>query len=112
MQLPKKVLIIDDEPDLCVLLKSYFTRKKYKVFYAHNLSEGEKLLNEIQPDVLLLDNNLPDGMGWNKIVEFEQSVIPSTIILMSGNPTLLPQFTDHYNILTKPITFSDLDVLV
>jgi DNA-binding response OmpR family regulator len=112
VHLPKTVLIIDDEPDLCVLLKVYFQRRKYKVFFAHNLMDGEKLLNEIHPDVLLLDNNLPDGMGWNKLTEFNQEIFPSKVILMSGNPMLYPHITERYNVLTKPISFSDLDVLV
>lgn len=112
MRVPKTVLIIDDEQDLCILLKSYFSKKKYKVFFAHSLMEGEKLFNEIQPDILLLDNNLPDGMGWNKISDFDKSIFPSIVILMSGNPIITPQIKKSYNVLTKPITFSDLDVII
>ena len=56
----KKVLIIDDEVDLCLLMKLYFLRKNYGVFIAHTLSEGLKLRDEIKPDYLFIDYNLPD----------------------------------------------------
>lgn len=38
----KKVLIIDDEVDFCLLLKGYFLRKKGEVYIYHTLSEGLK----------------------------------------------------------------------
>ncbi len=63
----KKVLIIDDERDFCILLKSYFIRKKYTVYLSNFLSDGMQLLTDIKPDIVLLDNNLPDGLGWNKV---------------------------------------------
>ena len=37
MPVSKKVLIIDDEMDLCHLLKEYFLRKNYEVNVAHTL---------------------------------------------------------------------------
>ncbi len=62
----KKVLIIDDEVDLCLLLKTYLIRRNYDVYYSHTLSEGLNQFKEIRPDILFLDNNLPDGIGWDK----------------------------------------------
>src|SRR5438067_1171904 len=62
----KKILIIDDEADFCLLLKSYFSGKQYEVYYSYSLNTGLKLLEELHPDILFLDNNLPDGSGWNK----------------------------------------------
>ena len=61
----KKILIIDDEADFCMLLKSYFSNKQYDVYYSYSLDMGMKLLEEINPDIVFLDNNLPDGSGWN-----------------------------------------------
>ncbi len=62
----KKVLIIDDETDFCLLLKSYFSRLQYDVKVAHRLQDGMKLLQNDTPDIVFLDNNLPDGFGWDK----------------------------------------------
>ncbi len=59
-----KILIIDDEVDYCTILKSYFLQKEYEVFLAFTLREGLEMINSVRPDILFLDNNLPDGKGW------------------------------------------------
>ena len=63
----RKILIIDDETDFCLLLKAYFVRKKYDVYLSYSLNQGMRLLEEIKPDIIFLDNNLPDGFGWEKV---------------------------------------------
>ena len=62
-----RILIIDDEKDYCMIMKSYLARKKNEVFLAYNLKDGFRILKEQQPDILLLDNNLPDGKGKDHI---------------------------------------------
>ena len=51
----KKVLIIDDEVDLCLLMKTYFLRKNYEVYIAHTLNDGITRLGQIVPDYLFID---------------------------------------------------------
>ncbi|HEX5655528.1 MAG TPA: response regulator [Chitinophagaceae bacterium] len=60
----QKILIIDDEIDYSTILKGYFRKKNYDVFLAYTLKDGLDLLHDKQPDILFLDNNLPDGKGW------------------------------------------------
>ena len=62
----RKVLIIDDEVDFGMLMKRFFSQKNYDVYVAYNIADGMKLLAEHQPDVIFLDNNLPDGYGWDR----------------------------------------------
>ena len=62
-----KILIIDDEIDYCTIMKSYFQEKNYEVFLAYTLREGLQMLERISPDILFLDNNLPDGKGWSYV---------------------------------------------
>jgi two-component system, OmpR family, response regulator len=63
----KRILIVDDESDYCMIMKSYFRDKNYDVHLAYNLSDGLQLLDSLQPDILFLDNNLPDGKGWSHV---------------------------------------------
>ena len=65
----KKVLIIDDEVDFCLLLKAYLTRHQYQVYYAHTLRDGIEQAKKISPEIIFLDNNLPDGKGWECVEE-------------------------------------------
>lgn len=105
------ILIIDDEIDLCYLLKGYFQRKSYRVELAHNLKDGLEALEHTQPDYLFLDNNLPDGNGWQVAGEIVQRYPQVHLNLISAfHPTLpnLPH-SAQYRVYEKPISFSDLD---
>lgn len=62
-----KILIVDDESDYCSIMKSYFQEKNYEVFLAGTLHEAMHQLDKNSPDILFLDDNLPDGRGWNHI---------------------------------------------
>ncbi len=112
MSVEKKILIIDDETDLCLLLKDYFIRKHYNVFLSHTLSEGKKILNEVRPDILFLDNNLPDGIGWSNAASFATSYPSTYIVLISAFHPEIPVMPEHtrYKVLEKPISLSDLDL--
>lgn len=108
----KRVLIIDDEVDLCMLLTSYLSKKNYEVFTAHTLIEGFKKLEIFYPDILLLDNNLPDGMGWNEAENLHLKYPAMNITLISAH--LLPfepksKIHSSINILEKPISLMDIE---
>lgn len=65
----KKVVIVDDEQDLCHLLRQYLLdlHPGYEVHLAYTLSDGLVTIQRVKPDVLFIDNNLPDGLGWEKL---------------------------------------------
>ncbi len=108
----KTILIIDDEQDLCSLLKVYFSRKNYVVHYTHTLQEGVKEMQNLHPDILFLDNNLPDGIGWMQVETFLKVNPELKLYLMSGYQPRAPEIPGvQFQVLTKPISFSDLDHL-
>lgn len=106
----KKILIIDDERDLCILLRSYLVPLKYEVHIAYTLTEGIQKLEGISPDIIFLDNNLPDGLGWDKVDYIHKNFPAMAINLMSayrgfpnelnGNPAI--------KFLEKPISLVSL----
>jgi DNA-binding NtrC family response regulator len=107
----RRVLIIDDEIDLCHLLKGYFLKKDYDVYLSHSLKEGISLVDSLQPDIVFLDNNLPDGTGWDKAPLMATSHPQININLISAfHPTVpkMPTGT-KYNVIEKPIKLTDLD---
>jgi DNA-binding response OmpR family regulator len=57
------ILIVDDDIDLCHLLKGVLKPRQYHVGTAHSLREAEECLISIKPAIVFLDHNLPDGMG-------------------------------------------------
>lgn len=109
----RNIMIIDDEADLCMLMKNYLQHRQYNVHFALTLTEGIEQLKTFQPDILFLDNNLPDGPGWSKAREIVDVYPKLRLYLMSGYqpapPLDIPE--ERYRMLHKPISFHDLDFL-
>jgi DNA-binding NtrC family response regulator len=106
-----KVLIIDDEEDYCMIMKSYFMGMNYEVFVAHTLREGLRLLESERPDILLLDNNLPDGKGRDWIDSIIEKYPEIRIYFISAYLQKADFSTPHRNVIVweKPILLSVLD---
>jgi two-component system, OmpR family, response regulator len=107
----KRVLIIDDETDFCLLMKNYFVRKNYEVHIFHTLEEGMKNLVTLKPDIIFLDNNLPDGLGWEKTEYISQHSPHTRINLISAyqyDHSITDKLTS-VRIWEKPISLTDLN---
>jgi two-component system OmpR family response regulator len=108
-----KILIIDDENDFCEIIKGYFTKKGYEVSLAGILKEGMIILKETRPDILFLDNNLPDGQGWDAVDEIVEIIPQIRVYLISAHKNkFTPQTTKTCNnvvIWEKPISMRTLD---
>lgn len=53
--MPKRVLIIDDDKDVVDVLEEIFTYSNYQVYYSTDARRIFALVDEVQPDVLILD---------------------------------------------------------
>ena len=106
----KKVLIIDDEVDLCLLLKTYLNRRNYEVYYSHTLKEGLNQFKLVHPDILFLDNNLPDGTGWEKAASLMEQCPGLQVHLISAyQPNTPEKITSGFKVWEKPLTLKELD---
>jgi len=110
MGLKKKVLIIDDEVDFCFLLKTYLTKKNYKISLANTLYQGMQLLESEKPDIIFLDNNLPDGFGWDKIDFITHSHPEVQLNLISAYNYIYPApEINELKVWEKPLDLRKLD---
>ena len=77
-----KILIVDDEIDIVVMLSSFFENKGYLVLSATN---GEEALKQIerQPDIILLDINMP-GLDGLKVCERIRNYISCPILFLTA----------------------------
>jgi two-component system, OmpR family, response regulator len=80
----KKVLIIEDEGDMCLLLNIMLNGKEMELEHVKNLSEAEEYLQQQQPAVVILDNKLPDGFGIDFISFIKKNYPSIKIIMISG----------------------------
>ena len=107
----KRVLIIDDETDFCLLLKAYLTRLNYDVYYSNTLTAGIEEAKKINPSIIFLDNNLPDGLGWERAMYFLEQYPSAQLNLISAYHPELPnvKVTPSLKIWEKPISLSELE---
>ena len=76
-----KVLIIDDETDICYLLSTLLKQKSFDTDFVNTLSDAEEALKKDVPEIIFLDNHLPDGLGMN-FLEYVKENYPSIKVVM------------------------------
>ena len=80
-----KLLIVDDDHNICDLLKLYFENENYKVRVAHDGIEGVNLFKTFEPDLVLLDIMMPKKDGWQVCREIREiSSKPVIMITAKG----------------------------
>ncbi|WP_408955993.1 response regulator transcription factor [Natroniella sp. ANB-PHB2] len=60
----QKILIIDDDKNICQILKEYFEFENFQVAIANDGAEGLKKLESEKPSLIILDIMLPKMNGW------------------------------------------------
>ncbi len=80
-----KLLIVDDDHNICDLLKLYFENESYKVKVAHDGIEGINAFKTYDPDLVLLDIMMPKKDGWQVCREIREiSSKPVIMITAKG----------------------------
>lgn len=83
-----KVLIIDDEADICFLLTALLKKKNVEAKFVNTLSDAEIALSTQVPEIIFLDNYLPDGLGLNFIGFIKHRYPKSKIIMITAHDTI------------------------
>ena len=80
-----KLLIIDDDANICDLLKLYFENEGYDVKTANDGMEGLSYFKAYEPDLVLLDIMMPKKDGWQVCREIREiSAKPVIMITAKG----------------------------
>lgn len=105
-----KVLVLDDDLDLCILLKTFFERRGYIVFTANSLIDGLRIIEHSEPSVLFIDNFLPDGEGWKAAKTIKIKYPQLSINLMSAKDRSFNSLEEHDDVIwEKPISVVQLE---
>jgi two-component system OmpR family response regulator len=81
---PRKVLIIEDEGDLCLLLNILLDEEGLEVDHVQSLKKAEEYLLQDKPTLILLDNRLPDGYGVDFLGFIKKEHPAAKVIMISG----------------------------
>ena len=82
-----KALIIDDEIDICYLLSSILRKKNVLTNYVNSLAEAMQALIKQKPEIVFLDNHLPDGMGIDFINHIKKSNPAAKVVMITAYDT-------------------------
>jgi DNA-binding response OmpR family regulator len=113
MKANTRIEIIDDEEDLCFLLKLGLSKNFDSIEYSHTLKDGVQLFKEFLPHWLILDNNLPDAVGWEHLHEFVTINEHVNIICISANPdSVLDKSLKNAYHFVKPLNVNKITDLI
>jgi CheY-like chemotaxis protein len=76
-----KVLIVDDELDICYLLSGMLKQRNFLTGFVNTLSDAVNALQMDTPSLLFLDNHLPDGFGLD-FIPYVKKNYPDTKVIM------------------------------
>jgi len=111
-----KILIVDDEMDVCDFVKHFFEERKYRVFTALNSAEGLRLLRREKPHIVLLDVKMPgtDGIETlKKIRDFDKNVIVIMVTAVDDHHSMeQARKLGAARYITKPLVLEELEAAV
>ncbi|SDH53183.1 sigma-54-dependent transcriptional regulator [Myroides phaeus] len=79
-----KILVIDDDVPFCEMLKTFLTKKGYKVSNAFSSAEAEQSIDKECYDIVLTDVRLPDSNGLELLKYIKSHCSTAQVILMTG----------------------------
>ena len=83
----ERILVVDDDSNICELLRLYLEKDGYEVAIANNGGEAVKMFQELSPDLMLLDIMLPVLDGWQVCREVRKFSDKPIIMLTAKGET-------------------------
>lgn len=110
----RRVLIVDDEPDIRLLIRINLLAAGYEVLEAGNGREAIDILEGEEPDLVLLDLRLPELDGWDVLEHLKErgvaERVPVVAISAHASPTTKERAREvgFRSYVSKPFTPDEL----
>jgi len=79
-----RILVVDDEIDICVATKNFLTRKGYEVFTARTKDEAWEAVKQNRPEIILLDIRLKEASGIDILKEVKKSDKDIKVVMVTA----------------------------
>lgn len=112
METTDKVIIIEDNLDICFFLQKILETVGLESSFAETLKESHCILQSMNPSSIFIDNSLPDGSGFENIPTLKELCPDSKIIAMTADSSFelkeraLNDGANYY--LEKPFTINQV----
>jgi len=112
-----KVFVVDDEEDTREYIKSHFKRRGYLMLTAGSAEEALPIIKEENPNIMLLDMNLPKMNGIELLKLVRQFNPAIKVILVSGSEMDSVDDSqlkglDVLKVVRKPVSFEELEAIL
>ena len=105
--MPKsKILVVDDEEDVCIFLKKRLERNNFKVSTVATGKECLEAVGEFNPDIILLDIVMPYMDGYEVIKKLKQNSKTKNI------PILMHSVRKETNSIFKSMELGSIDYVI
>lgn len=110
----KKILVIDDEPDIITTLKHLLERRGYEVVVAYDGEAGLKKVSEDNPDLVILDLKLPKLIGEEvcRQIKKDAKTAGIPVIMITGRKLdadrIICRLIGANSYMTKPFEMAEL----
>ena len=107
MTLPRRILVVDDEVNICNALRRSLRKEGYEILVANEPAEGLKILKTEKVDLILSDHLMPNMTGLEFLTRVRDRFPDTLRILLTGHAdmeTAIRSINDGnvYRFLTKP----------
>jgi len=79
------ILIVEDEGDVCLILNLMLKKDNIEIEHVNTLAKADEFLKDQKPRVIIMDNQLPDGLGVDHIKKIKSDYPAIKIIMITGN---------------------------
>ncbi len=114
--MPKpRILIIDDDVNICFAFERTFESLGYQTFSAHNGGEGRKAVKDKAPDLIFMDVMMPDVNGLDLLKEIKAERPSTPVIMITGfssmNTAIQATKLGAYEYMPKPLDVDKVRLL-
>lgn len=96
-----KVLIIDDEIDICYLLSGLLANRNLETNYVNSIADAVLAMKDYKPQIIFLDNCLPDGKGVDFIEYIKKNLPVAKLVMITAYDTIC----DRNNAFSKGVDY-------
>ncbi|MDD5680281.1 MAG: response regulator [Candidatus Omnitrophica bacterium] len=112
----KKILLVDDEADVCNFMMRFFEERNFEAFSATSGNEALRILEKDRPDIILLDIKMKDRDGMEILKEIKNINKDAKVVMVTcvDDTEAMKRAKDlgAAAYITKPLVLSDLMEIV
>ena len=79
------ILIIEDEGDISLILNLMLKKDDVEIEHVNTLAKADAFLKKQTPQIIIMDNQLPDGLGIEHIKKIKGDYPSIKVVMITGN---------------------------